>query len=203
MYWDYLSNKHILINTFFAEAFLDLRFIKIFFYIITICLGFTLNAIFYTDKYISDVYHNNGKLNLIRAIPKSIYSCIVNFIISFFLKQLSSSKNNFINLLDKIKNIKKYKKFVSKTILCLKIKLFFFFGISFILLLFFLYFNTAFCAVYPNNQIYWVYASLQSILINLILPFIFCFIASVMRYISIKHRFKKLFCVNDVFCMII
>ncbi len=203
IYWDYLSNKHIIINTFFVEAFLDLRFIKIFFYIITIGLGFTLNAIFYSDDYISDVYNNNGKLNLIRAIPKSIYSCIANFIISFFLRQLSSSKNNFINLLKNIKNEKKYKKFVKKTIFCLKIKLFFFFGISFVLFLFFLYFNTVFCAVYPHNQMYWFYAGLQSIIISLVLPFIFCFIVSIMRYISIKKRFKKLFCFSYALSLII
>ena len=196
IYWDYLSNKHIIINTFFAEAFLELRLIKIFFYIITIGLDFTLNAIFYNDDYISDVYNNNGKLNFIKAIPKSIYSCIVNFFISFFLKQLSSSKDNFINLIKNIKNVKKYKKFVNKTIFCLKIKLFFFFGISFALLLFFLYFNTVFCAVYPNNQVYWVYSGLESIFIGLFLPFVFCFIVSIMRYISIKKRYKILFCLS-------
>ena len=48
---------------------------------------------FYSDEYISDAYYNNGILDFVSGLPKSIYSTIISYIISELLQKLSSSED--------------------------------------------------------------------------------------------------------------
>ena len=43
--------------------------------------------LFFTDEYISDAYHNNGVLDFIAGLPKSIYSFISAMIITNPIKK--------------------------------------------------------------------------------------------------------------------
>ena len=126
LYWNYLQIHQVIINTFIFECYFELRVIKIFFWIFTIGLEFTLNALFYTDKYISDTY-NNGVLDFVFNLPKSIYSFLVTVFITFFLVHLSNSKSKIKIILSKSKSIKEYNINCNNELKCLKIKLIFFF----------------------------------------------------------------------------
>ena len=46
------------------------------------------------------------------------------------------------------------------------------------------YFLYVFCSIYRNNQISWIQSSLISIFINIIIPFMLCFIITAVRKIS-------------------
>ena len=203
IYWNYLQIQQVIINTFIYECFFELRIIKIFFWIFTIGLEFTLNALFYSDKYISNIYHNNGVLDFVSNLPKSIYSFLVTIFITFFLVQLSNSKSNLKKILSKTKSIKEFDINSKKELRCLKIKLIFFFTIDIILYIFFWYYSSAFCAVYHNSQFFWVYGSLESITIGLILPFFLCLIVAFLRYIALKKQCKILFKINNFLYMFI
>ena len=203
LYWNYLQIQQVIINTFIFENFFELRIIKIFFWIFTIGLEFTLNALFYSDKYISHTYHNNGVVDFVSNIPKSIYSFLVTVLITYFLVHLSNSKSKLKSILTKSKSIKEYNINCKKELKCLKIKLIFFFSIDFILYIFFWYYSSAFCAVYHNSQFFWVYGSLESITIGLILPFFLCLIVAFLRYIALKKQCKILFKINNFLYMFI
>ena len=69
---------------------------------------------FYTDEYVSDAYHNDGVLDFIIGLPKSIYSFIATLITTNLLTMLSNSKseltevinnrrqyNNYLDIIDK------------------------------------------------------------------------------------------------------
>jgi len=70
----------------------------------------------------------------------------------------------------------------------LKIKLIIYFIFLSILGIFFLYYISAFCAVYQNSQNYWIYGCLESLFLDMLSPFIVCIFLSSFRYFGlIKH----------------
>ena len=73
MYWSFLVDTQIIFGTFCTDNYLNLFVIKISFLICTFQINFFLNAFFYTDEYISNAYHNDGVLDFISGLPKSIY----------------------------------------------------------------------------------------------------------------------------------
>ena len=70
----------------------------------------------------------------------------------------------------------------------LKVKLIIYFICLFIFGIFFLYYITAFCAVYQNSQYYWIYGCLESLFLDMATPFLTSLFLSIFRYIGlIKH----------------
>ena len=65
MYWSYLLDSQIILGTFLTENHLNLLIIKISLFINIFAISFFLNAIFYTDEYISNAYYNNGILDFV------------------------------------------------------------------------------------------------------------------------------------------
>ena len=205
IYWDYIRCSHIIINTFFYEIYLELRYIKIIFLFFTFGMEFFLNAIFYTDDYVSKVYSNNGVLDFFSGLPKSVYSFLMCIFINIFLHKLSNSKNKLKEVLNhKIDNNNNYnyKKICNNILMNLKKKLIIFLILIFLLYLFFFYYVSCFCAVYHNNQKLWFYGSVESILIGIFLPFFTLIFNTILRYISIKCKCKllyKLVSILDIF----
>ena len=193
IYISYLLEEHIIFNTFFTDLYLDLRSIKMSFLLFGIEINFFLNAIFYTDEYISDTYHNDGVLDFFSSLPKSIYSFIVTLIISGLLKMLSSSKKQLMKIIEEKEDKEEYLAAVDIELNKLRKKLTWFFIIVFILGLFFCYYVSAFCAVYTNSQTFWLYGCLESVALDLLTPFLICFLLACFRYIGLKKRIKCLY----------
>ena len=85
MYWSALVDSQIILGIIFTENNLNLLVIKISFFISIFQISFFLNALFYTDEYISDAYHNNGVLDFVSGLPKSIYSFLATLILTNLL----------------------------------------------------------------------------------------------------------------------
>ena len=93
IFFSFLVDSQIILGTFCTDNYLYLFIIKLSFFVYTIQISFFLNSLFYTDEYISDAYYNNGVLNFISGLPKSIYSSIVSLITTNLLRILSNNKN--------------------------------------------------------------------------------------------------------------
>jgi len=78
MYWEYIIRNNYIFNTFISESFLNLRSIKINFLCFRLEIIFVLNALLYTDSYISKAYYNNGNLDFIISLPKAFYSFLAS-----------------------------------------------------------------------------------------------------------------------------
>ena len=96
IYWAFLVDTQIILGTFCTENYLNLLVIKLSFFIFTFQISFFLNAFFYTDEYVSDAYHNDGVLDIITGLPKSIYSFIATLITTNLLKMLYNSKSELM-----------------------------------------------------------------------------------------------------------
>ena len=198
IYWGFLNDSQIILDTFFNKTNLDLFVIKLSFLVFTFQINFFLNAFFYTDEYISDAYHNNGVLDFISGLPKSIYSFIAALLITNLLKMLSNSKNELIKVIRDNSKFNDYFKIINIKLSKLSKKLIVYFILVFLFESFFLYYVVVFCAVYRYSQKYWFLGCLESFGIDLLSAFIICIFLALLRYISIKRKIKCLYIFTNI-----
>ena len=180
----------IILETFFTENNLNLLIIKISFLIFNFEISFFLNAFFYTDKYISSAYHNDGVLDFVFSLPKSFYSFIVTLIVTNLLRMLSNSKYELKKLIRYKRNHPDYSYLIIIKLRTLRKKLIVYFILVFFLDLLFLYYVTAFCSVYKYSQKFWFLGCFQSFVIDILLSIIICIFLALFRYIAIKKKIK-------------
>ena len=198
MYWSSLVDSQIILNTFFTDNNLNLFIIKLSFFIFSFEISFFLNTLFYTDEYISDAYHNNGVLDFVSGLPKSIYSFIATLLLSNLLKILSNSRSELLKIIREKSKDKEYFNLINEKLKKLKIKLIIYYILIFVLGLFFLYYVSAFCAVYKYSQKYWLYECLQSFAMDFATAFITSLFVSLLKYIAIKKKIKCLFTLSNI-----
>ena len=137
IYWAFLVDNRIILGTFCTENYLHLFIIKLSFFVFTFQISFFLNAFFYTDEYISDAYHNNGVLDFISGLPKTIYTFVATLIITNLLRMLSNSKEELKRIIRKKNQNKEYVYLIDNKLRKLKHKLYTYFSLVFLLGLFF------------------------------------------------------------------
>ena len=190
IFWGYLVDSQIILGTFCTDNYLDLFSIKLSFFVFTFQISFFLNALFYTDEYISCAYHNNGVLDLLTGLPKIIYSLIVTLMITNLLRMLSTSKNELKKLIIEKRKYNNYIYLIHLKLIKLGKKLVIYIILVYIFSLFFLYYVSAFCAVYRNSQKYWFYGCLESFGMDSLVTIGICIFLALLRYISIKKNIK-------------
>lgn len=152
-----------------------------------------LNALFYNDEYISKSYHKGGIYDLKDEIPKSFYSSLSNLILGIFCSILAKSfpdedELNLSAVKTKVER-EKIKQQISDHIRKLH---YIFFLISFLFIIFYWYYVSAFCAVYQNSQVGWLIDSIVSFGLSMILPFFIALICVCSRLLSLNIGNEKL-----------
>ena len=189
----FLVDSQIILGTFCTDNHLDLFVIKLSFLVCTFQISFFLNAIFYTDEYISDAYHNDGVLDFFSGLPKSIYSFIATLITTNLLRMLSSSKNELMRVIRRNEKFRNYSNIINIKLAKLRKKLIVYFILVFLFVSFFWYYVTVFCAVYRHSQKYWFLGCLESFGIDFLIALFGCLFQALLRYISIKKHIKCLY----------
>ena len=136
------------------------------------------------------ITEDNGNFDILYQIPQILYSSIISAIINMLLKVLSLSEKNIIDLKGE-KNPKKVKKDSKDIRNCLIIKFIIFFVISNLLLLFFWYFITCFCAVYTNTQMILFKDTIISFILSMIYPFGLNLIPGFFRIPALRDKTQK------------
>ena len=149
-------------------------------------------------QYISDTYYNNGILDFVSGLPKSIYSAIVSFIITTLLKMLSNSEKELNKIIKENNKDKNYEEVIDNKLKKLRNKLIAYYFLVFSLGLLFLYFVSAFCAVYRYSQKYWFLGFVESFIINSFVAIITCLFASFFRYMSIQKNKICFFSLSNI-----
>ena len=169
-YFSLLKKKQLIFFAFYPANDYNLILVKISLLLLAFSLYFTINGFFFSDETMNKINEEQGSFNILLQIPQILYSTIISAVINMILKRLSLSERQILSL--KIENNflaaeKKAKKIKS----CLRIKLFIFFLLSFLLMLFFWYFISCFCAVYKNTQIILIKDTLISFALSMLYPF--------------------------------
>ena len=199
---DSIIDRQIIGNTFFSKEPLRPFSIKIILFILNLILYFVVNGLFYSEDYISEIYHSENE-NFFSFFPRSInrivYTTIVSIFIAFlidcfFIEEkkikgiFNREKDNFINL----------KKEISKLILIIRRRYLSFIILVFFLLIFFWVYLMCFNSVYPYTQIDWIKSSIVIIIITQILSVLRCLGESILRYISLYFKSEKIFRVSKL-----
>ena len=186
-YISLLMKKHLLLFSFIPVNDYNLMFIKICLFLFIFSLNFAVNALFFTDHTMHEIYKDKGFFNLLYQLPKILYSAIISAFLNLSIKFLVLSENNILKL-KQSKTKEELNQKVEQTISCLKLKfnLFYIFGIIFLII--FWYYVSVFCATYKNTQIILIEDTLFSLLVLLLYPFALYIIPSFFRILSIKNK---------------
>ena len=186
-YISLIKNNHPLIFSFACINDYNPRIIKIFLFLFSFSLDFTINALFFNDDTMHKIYEDKGKFNFLYQIPQILYSTLISKFIDTLIKYLALSQDNFVDL--KQEDKKNFnKKYREKFIRTIKIKFILFFFITFIILGFFWYYITCFCGIYINTQIHLISDSLISLITSFFYPFIMLLIPGIFRISSIRVK---------------
>ena len=198
-YISLLKLNHDFIFTFFGINDYNSKIIKIDLFFIGFSMFYTINALFYDDDTMHNIYENKGSFDFIYQLPKDIYSSLISMILNTILKVLALSNDD---ILDFKKNkytknitslIKKRKKILMNR---LSIKFIFYFIISYIFLILFWYYISMFGIVYKNTQYHLIKDTLISFVLSLIYPFAFYLLPGLFRIPSLSNKKNKIYLYN-------
>ena len=193
IYFDTLKREHSIIFTFFICSDYNILIIKYSKFFFLNASDMALNVFFFSDDSMHKVFLNYGKYNFIQQIPKILYSTLFSQIIEVFLCYLCMIDKHFYTI--KNLNDPSDRKKIKPILKCIKIKLGFFFFLTFIFFGVYWYIVAAFCAVYENTQIVFIKDSFSSVLTGIIYQIFIYIIPSLLRLCAIRNKNSKLKCI--------
>ena len=188
-YFSLLKKKQLILFAFYPNQDYNLLVVKISLLILSFSLYFTINGFFFTDETMNKINNDHGKFDILYQIPQLLYSTLISSSINFILKLLSLSEKQIL-IIKQEKNLLNVKKRTNNIIKYLKIKLAFFFVLSFLFMLFFWYFISCFCTVYKNTQKILIIDTLISFALSMIYPFVINFIPGFLRIPALRANAK-------------
>ena len=192
-YFSLVKKKHLIIFAFLPANDYNLVVIKIALFLLSFSLYFTVNGFFFSDSTMNKINEEKGAFDIIIQIPLILYSSVISAVINVILKQLSLSERQILA----IKQEKNYKVALKKSNQIrkyIKIKLAVFFILSILLILFFWYFISAFCAVYKNTQMILIKDTLISFGLSMLYPFGLNLIPGMFRIPALRATKKDKIC---------
>ena len=192
-YFSLLKKKHLILFTFLPTNDYNLMSLKIALFIVSFSMYFTIETFFFNDETMHKIYQESGVYNIITQIPQILYSSIVSSIINMILKSLSLSEKDILKI-KKETNMHSTVKMSKSIEKCIKIKSFLFFTLSLLLMLFFWYFISCFCAVYYNTQIILIKNTLISFSLSMLYPIGINLIPGMFRIPALRAKKKNKKC---------
>jgi hypothetical protein len=188
LYLSLLKTKHLLFKIFDKRDYNSISVkILLMFFNFTSC--YAINALFFSDETMHQIYEDDGEFNFIYQLPQIIYSTIISYILDSFIDFLALSQDNIINI-KQSKKLKLIKKKAKTTRAVLRIKFIIFFIVNFILIFLFGYYLGCFCAVYKNTQYHLIKDTLISFGISNITPFGINLFPCLFRIYSLSSKSK-------------
>ena len=185
-YGSLLKTKHNLICALFNNTDYNSGIVKIDLFLVGFVIEYTVNALFYNDDTMHEIYESKGQFDLETQIPIIIYSTLISYILNYPLNYLALSNDPIIDFKQgSVKNIKKRaKKLVRK----LNIKFILYFIFSSLILLFFWYYISLFCVIYRNTQIHLLKDLIMSFGLSLLFPFVIYLFPGVLRIPALSNK---------------
>ena len=190
-YISLLKKKHLILFAFCPSNDYNLPAIKISTLILAFTLYFTINGFFFSDETMNKINEDKGAFNLLYQIPQILYSTLICAVINLILKRLSLTEKQIL-LIKQEKTYKDAKRKSKQIKLCLKTKLIIFFVFSFLLMVFFWYFISCFCAVYKNTQAILIKDTLISFGLSMVYPFGLNLLPGIFRIPALKAKNKNM-----------
>jgi hypothetical protein len=198
--------KGNVVNILLFKTPLDLQPLRIILFIFANSIDLAFNTIFYSNSSISDKYHYEGNsiflFSLVNNLVQSIVSSVISIITVNLFQHMIESRGSFEDIFKeeekKLRKNNDYKVNKKRKIniilkiryICMKLKrkIIIFFILEFLIMLVFYYFVTAFCEVYQNTQISWLFDFFNSFWLSLLADIILAWILAIFYYFSIRYK---------------
>ena len=168
-------------------------------YTFELCLDLTLNTLLYTDDVVSEKYNNNGSLEFFTSLSLSFMSNVFASIIAFIVCKLADYADVMELIISSVAKERQYIANIIRFKKYLAIKLTGFYIIQMIINLAMCYYLMIFCTVYHKTQgsimLNYLLGIAQSIGISIGLALI----TSLIRYLSIKYRWRNIYYTSKYF----
>ena len=144
-YISLLKINHSIFFSFYPNKDYNSKIIKMFLFFFFLSSELSINALFFSDETMHQIYEDQGSFNFLYQIPQIIYSTILSLFFDFIIKYFSLSEDNISEIKEeKRKNSKNIGEKIKKMYKILKIKFALFFIISpinfgFILVLYYMF----------------------------------------------------------------
>ena len=185
-YGSLIKTQHNLICVLFNNADYNSGIVKIDLFLVGFVIEYTVNALFYNDDTMHEIYESKGEFDLETQLPIIVYSTIISYILNSPLNFLALTNDPIIDFKQgSIKNIMKRAK---KLVNILNFKFVVYFIISTLFLLFFWYYISMFGAIYKNTQLHLLKDIVSSFLFSLFLPFLIYLLPGLFRIPALSSK---------------
>ena len=188
-YFDIASEKIAILSPILDSSVFRPISLKLLMFIFWLFCFLFVNALFFTEEYISNRFdsHENPNFGYIikHELQKSVLASLVALVVNKVFSLLTVSPGSFYRVIKESDNKDKCLK-ISNFVRKMKRKLYILFILLIIFSVIFFYFLFVFCFVYQNNQVSWIESSLISIVANILLYFILCLIITTLRYCALS-----------------
>ena len=207
-YWRMLLDKLVsnqkIIDLFYNNNWVIPRPIRLIFLIVMVDLYFLVNALFYNEEYITDLYYSDEEETFFSFVPRSlnriIYTSFASSVLDFIISLLFPSENKIKKILIRKKNdIKEMKHKVLISMKNIINNYWIFIIISYILTVFSWYYISCFNNVYPYLKIEWIKSSIFIFTIVQLFIIIECLLFAFLRFISLKCKNEKIYRISNYF----
>ena len=201
-YISLIKKKQLFFFTFFSKKDYNIRIIKFSLFLFSISLYFAINSLFFIDENIHKIHEDHGIFNLLYQLPQIIYSSLISIVCNLFINSLALSEN----ILLKAKKTNNKNLLISQSLnlyICLRKKMYIFYIIGFLMLSFFWYFISGFCAVYKNTQIIYLKNCSISFCLSMLFPFVLNLFPGLFRIPALKSKKKKyLYIIGNIIALL-
>ena len=188
-YISLIRTKHPIISSFIPIKDYNTMIIKLCLFFLSFSINYFVNAFFFNENTIHQIYEDGGVYNLGYFIQQIFLSFLISHFFSIILRYVFLSERNIIqikkqnqeNISNEIQNVKR--KLIIKYII--------FFTVGLLFLIFFWYYLSSFGAVYKNSQVYVIKNTFICFAISLLYPFIINIIPAILRIYSLNDKNKK------------
>ena len=185
-YLSLLKTKHMLLNLFYNKDYNSIE-IKISLFFFSFALYYTINALFFTNDTMHNIYKVKGKYDFIYQLPKIIYSNLISTVINLLMCYLCLSEKTVVNIRKNL-NKENYSKLLSEFKEALLIKLIIYYILYILFFILFWYYVSCFCVVYKNTQLYLIKDTLISFGLSLMYPLGYYLIPGIFRIPALKDK---------------
>ena len=152
-----------------------------------------MNALLFSDEYISERYHNGGNLSFLSSILLSYFSNILSFILVYIITKLTYFASPLELLAQNLSGSKHFYKKFSQLMFTIQCKTYIYFAVVFILIPVYYYFLCSFCAVYHMSQWNWFSNSFVSFVESIIIALLTTTVITTIRYIGLWINSEKVY----------
>ena len=194
---DKIKSNQIILNTFCYYEPLKPRAIKILLFILQIDLYLFVNALFFNEEYVSEIFHLKQDTfydTFQRFIGNCFYAGLVGIIVSYIIECFFIDEKKIKGILKREKEnlfILKYE--IVQITKDIKKRYLSFIILTFIITIFSWYHISCFNNIYPHMKREWLIFSIIIIIVMQGLSLLICLLESILRFISFRCKSEKIY----------